>query len=402
MREGEADPRELTPNPRNWRVHPKAQAGALHQVLERLGWVQRVIVNETTGHVLDGHLRVELALRLGEATVPVQYVAVPAADEPLVLATLDPLAAMAGVDAPTLADILRDVDADGELQQLLADLAVQAAARPMRDAEPIWMQERTKAMRRWGTDLGQVWNVEGRHQLAIGDSADPVLRSWVREAWSPEAVLADPEYDADAGDVAAILAELAPVAVVLGPAGPLSYGLASGLSGWRVRQDWVWFRRTPRRMPGRSWAINHHIWVLLMTMGKARLGWRRPWPDFGSVLQVEQEYDAETFSHAKATDLFVRLMAGFQWSRWCDPFLGGGTTILAGDHLGKAVVGIERDPGIAALALERFGRAGLTVEGPEPLDVATPPAAAGGATKLERRVRQSSSGSTSVPSSGGT
>jgi hypothetical protein len=44
-------------------------AGALSEV----GWVAGVLVNRTTGHVVHGHLRVELALSRNEPTVPVAY-----------------------------------------------------------------------------------------------------------------------------------------------------------------------------------------------------------------------------------------------------------------------------------------------------------------------------------------
>ncbi len=45
----EVPPTELTANPRNWRKHPKAQQDALADVLDRVGWVQDVIVNQRTG-----------------------------------------------------------------------------------------------------------------------------------------------------------------------------------------------------------------------------------------------------------------------------------------------------------------------------------------------------------------
>ena len=67
-------PEQLLANPRNWRVHPKAQEAALAAVLDEVGWVQNVIVNQRTGNVVDGHLRVSLAISRGEATVPVVYV----------------------------------------------------------------------------------------------------------------------------------------------------------------------------------------------------------------------------------------------------------------------------------------------------------------------------------------
>ena len=56
-------------NPLNWREHPAAQVRALGSVLDKVGWVQDVVVNRTTGNMVDGHLRARLALERGEAAV---------------------------------------------------------------------------------------------------------------------------------------------------------------------------------------------------------------------------------------------------------------------------------------------------------------------------------------------
>jgi len=74
---GTADvaPAELIPNPANWRSHPSEQQQAMSGALSRVGWVAQVLVNRTTGHAVDGHLRVELARTRGEPTVPVVYAA---------------------------------------------------------------------------------------------------------------------------------------------------------------------------------------------------------------------------------------------------------------------------------------------------------------------------------------
>ncbi len=66
---GDADPQTLVAHPENWRAHPRNQRRAMAGVLDRVGWVQDVIVNRRTGRILDGHLRVALALERGEATV---------------------------------------------------------------------------------------------------------------------------------------------------------------------------------------------------------------------------------------------------------------------------------------------------------------------------------------------
>ena len=53
--EGAVAPDQLLANPRNWRIHPHEQEKALETVLDKVGWVQRVIVNQRTGFVVDGH-----------------------------------------------------------------------------------------------------------------------------------------------------------------------------------------------------------------------------------------------------------------------------------------------------------------------------------------------------------
>jgi hypothetical protein len=94
--EGLVAPDQLLAHPDNWRLHPVFQQDALRAVLEDIGWVQSVIVNQTTGHVVDGHLRVELALAHHEVKIPVQYVRISEEEERLLLATLDPMSALAG------------------------------------------------------------------------------------------------------------------------------------------------------------------------------------------------------------------------------------------------------------------------------------------------------------------
>ena len=121
---GEAAPADLVGNPRNWRTHPKAQRDALAGVLDQVGWVQDVIVNKRTGYLVDGHARVAVAAQRGETSVPVVYVDLSEDEELLILATLDPLAAMAEADTEVLADLLASVTSqDAALTSMLDALA---------------------------------------------------------------------------------------------------------------------------------------------------------------------------------------------------------------------------------------------------------------------------------------
>lgn len=83
------DPATLVPNEKNYRRHPNKQVSALEGSLDEIGWIAPVTVNRLTGRMLDGHARVELALRQGVSQVPVQYVELDEHEEALALATLD-------------------------------------------------------------------------------------------------------------------------------------------------------------------------------------------------------------------------------------------------------------------------------------------------------------------------
>lgn len=114
----------IMPNPLNWRAHPTMQKLALSGVLSEVGWVQDVVVNKTTGNLIDGHLRVDIA-RQREELVPVVYVELSEEEERLILATLDPLAALATTDEEALRELLLQVSTTDET---LADLLSRMAA----------------------------------------------------------------------------------------------------------------------------------------------------------------------------------------------------------------------------------------------------------------------------------
>lgn len=131
---------QLLHNEANWRIHPKVQQQALAGALNEVGLVQGILINLRTSEewppgqrnvetLIDGHLRAELAGRIGQPTLPAFKVDLPPNEERLVLATLDPLSALANADAYKLDELLREVQAsDTALQELLADLSAQADA----------------------------------------------------------------------------------------------------------------------------------------------------------------------------------------------------------------------------------------------------------------------------------
>jgi hypothetical protein len=106
------DPDDLAENPRNWRRHPQAQTAALKDVIAEVGWAGALLYNERTGRLIDGHARKKVVAK-GEM-VPVLIGDWSDADEAKILATLDPLAAMAERDEAALAALVASVETDSE------------------------------------------------------------------------------------------------------------------------------------------------------------------------------------------------------------------------------------------------------------------------------------------------
>ena len=129
---------QLQPNPKNWRTHPPAQQDALRGILAEVGYADALLARETPEGglmLIDGHLRAETT---PEAIVPVLILDVDEAEAAKILATLDPLAAMAEADAEKLDQLLRAVETGSSaLQEMLAELAAKAEALAPDETGPV-------------------------------------------------------------------------------------------------------------------------------------------------------------------------------------------------------------------------------------------------------------------------
>lgn len=128
VRYGTAYPSALAANPKNWRVHPTYQKDAMTGLLSTIGWIQDVIVNQRTGFVLDGHLRVALAIQHNQPIVPVKYVDLTDAEEDEVLLTFDPVGALAEVNADMLGALVTRVMDQSSLHSSVREMVADYAA----------------------------------------------------------------------------------------------------------------------------------------------------------------------------------------------------------------------------------------------------------------------------------
>ncbi len=131
---------QLRPNPRNWRTHPTAQRDAMRGVLAEIGYADALLARELEDgalELIDGHLRAEIT---PDAVVPVLVLDLSQAEADMLLATHDPLAAMAGRDDNVLADLLADVETQNaavrSMLQELASLESLDAMAPAPEAKP--------------------------------------------------------------------------------------------------------------------------------------------------------------------------------------------------------------------------------------------------------------------------
>jgi hypothetical protein len=117
---------ELRPSPHNWRTHPTAQLDALRGVLAEVGYAGAAMARELEDgslELIDGHARAEVS---GDAPVPVLVLDVTEAEAKKLLATFDPLGAMAEADTEKLDALLAEVSTNNDaVAELLDSLAHQ-------------------------------------------------------------------------------------------------------------------------------------------------------------------------------------------------------------------------------------------------------------------------------------
>ena len=381
---GEEAPDQLLANPGNWRIHPAAQQGALASVLDDVGWVKRVLVNRRTGHIVDGHLRVELALSRQEPSVPVAYVDLSEAEEAPVLASLDPLSAMAVADPAKLRELLDGVTiSNDDLMAMLAEIMPKdpAGKTDPDDVPEVPVEPYVKP--------GELWLL-GDHRLLCGDAQDP--KAWHRllDGARLDCVWTDPPYGVDvvgggrqyskearrtaggltiAGDTVDSLAELlgsafqhlvdalrpGGAAYIAHPQGPLAaLSLAAlGALPFHLSTTLVWVKNS--LVLSRQDYHNRHEPIYYGWREGAAHAWYSDRKQ-SSVFEVDRPSRSELHPTMKPVALVSAMLANStrEGDRVGDPFAGSGTTIIAAEQAGLRCYALELDPKYAQVAIERW------------------------------------------------
>jgi len=98
-------PEDIKANAKNWRIHPRRQRQAYNAFKEEVGWAGAGLLNETTGNLLEGHMRVDEAIKRKETKIPILIGSWTEAQENLILQNLDPLGSLASTNKEALASL---------------------------------------------------------------------------------------------------------------------------------------------------------------------------------------------------------------------------------------------------------------------------------------------------------
>lgn len=397
-------PDQLLAHPSNWRTHTGSQADALRGVLEEVGVVQNVIASTRSGYLLDGHLRVMEALKSGQPTIPVTWVDIDEGEENLILASIDPLSAMAGTDAAKLDALLREVTTGSAgLQQMLDALAQEAGIVPGVEAGAGGDIFDTAAALEGPCRVapGELWLIDGgKHRLCCGDSTDAAsVARLMGDAGRAALAFEDPPYNVSYQDNESIESLKARnrrtdgkvvandsmtnaefdrfldahlsvlplcdggVYYLCAPPGRPETQFRNALdrvSGLQLRQCIVWVKG--QFVFGRQDYHWRHESILY--------GWREGAAHYfiddrtqDTVWEIERPAASPDHPTQKPIELPMRALRNSSKPDDIvfDGFIGSGTTLIAAHRLGRRCYGIELSPIYASVCLARAEAEGLSV-----------------------------------------
>jgi len=393
--------KDLLPNPKNWRRHPKAQADALRGVLAEIGYADALLARELPDgklQLVDGHLRAETT---PDSEVPVLVLDLTAEEADKVLATLDPLASLAELDTSALKSLMDSVKwSSDDLAKTLQPLWPSQVGATSLQEPPAQIDKAAELQRKWGTETGQLWQI-GPNRLLCADCREgpAVGRLW-RDGERFRMVWTDPPYGVDyagkneylnrsdrgnriqkaiendklsADQCQALFAGAltlsqdwaisGAVCYATVPSGPLLVRFIAGFceGGFDFRHLLVWVKQ--QFVIGMSDYHYRHEPILY--------GWRPHGSCYfvkdrsqSTIFEVDKPHFSDLHPTTKPVELIARMVAksSREGEIVYDPFCGSGSTLLAAHQLNRIGYGVEIDPGYVAVALERLAALGLKPE----------------------------------------
>ena len=371
-------PEELKAHPNNWRIHSDDQRAALESLLTDVGWVREVLVNRTTGNIIDGHLRVASAIADGQTVVPVSYLEVTAEEEELILATLDPVAAMAGTGKEKLAALMANLTIPTDaLRKKLEEMAVHAKAGAQ-DADTV------PDLRDTSIERGDIYQL-GAHRLMCGDSTASEDVSALLEGATPFLCVTDPPYgvnynpawrneEAKKGNLGYHAQrvgkvknddradwreawQLTPSDVIYSwhpaPPGPcLIHGEALEFAGFCLRNQIIWAKSNFPIGRGDYHARHEPCWYAVR---KGKAAKRTKDRTQTTLWQINLDKNVVGgHSTQKPVECMRKPIENHHCEEVYEPFSGSGTTLIAAQQLGRKCYAMELEPEYCQVAIDRW------------------------------------------------
>lgn len=406
----------LKPDPANPNRMDAETKAAMAKSLAEFGDMSGITINRRTGLLIGGHQRTDVLKdgRLAVADLPApepdgtvarghlecngRRYAVRVVDWPEDKAHAALLAAnrygrLGQDDSALLKDLLAELDCGQKTDtgQLLADLTGFDAAERERlalqthedgdaDAEP-QVDRADELRKKWATDRGQLWLIRD-HRLLCGDStnAEDVARLLgdrrpvLMVTDPPYGVEYDPAWRADAGvnkntgkmgkvandDVA----DWSPAwrlfpgdAAYVYHAGMMSSTVQASLElcSFKIRAQIIWAKDRMALSRGDYHWQHEPCWYAVRD-GKP--GHRTDDRKQTTLWEIPARDDSgHGHGTQKPLECMSRPMRNHHAPEVYDPFLGSGTTMVAGQNLGRKVYGLEISPAYCAVILQRMADA---------------------------------------------
>lgn len=391
----------LLENPRNWRRHPKAQAAALRDLLTEIGYADALLARELPDGKLmlvDGHLRKQST---PDAQVPVLVLDVSEEEADILLATIDPLAAMAETDADRIKALVATLQTDSSavqelLKRTVGDRVWEVLHPDELNQVEVSPDRADELQTKWGTEANQLWQA-GANRLICGDSTDQKIvgRLWADGGPRTSLIWTDPPYGVSYGDKTRWahehgrgtrrrtiendslkpdeLQKLFSTALTLANEytipGAVIYATVSSVflkyfiqgledSGFSYRGCLVWVKQNFVLGRGDYHYRHEPILYAWLENGPHYFGGDRT---HDSVFDINRPTISDLHPTTKPLELIAKMIANSSrpGELVYDPFAGSGSTIIAAHQLGRIGYGCELNPAYLAVQLERLSMLGL-------------------------------------------
>ena len=381
---------ELKPHPLNWRKHPERQRSAMAEVLEEVGDIDVLKVVESDGELLliDGHLRASIR---ESDDVQVVVLDLDPNEQKLILATFDPLGALAQKDDQTYKDLSLLVETESEiLRNLMQSIDTPAAHRSTpSDAIPADPSENI-------AKIGDLFQLDG-HRVFCGDSTDPKDVEKLMNGERADCVVTDPPY-AIYGSSSGLSSSITDDKIVrpffrdVLHAAQRSVRLFGGVyvfCDWRSWPSWWEVAKTGHLAPknlivwdkgtgmGNNYVNTHELIGYFVHMPDQKLMAGDRVAGMRTIAKPNVLKSTKTMGGARLHNAQkpVRLVADFidnstdSGDVVLDLFLGSGTTLMAAEEENRKCYAMEIDPKYVDIAITRWeqytGKKAIKVEGTE-------------------------------------